>query len=282
MAPVIPLKNLLSTSDRLLAHLARLLSSQSGASATLCTLYYTLLLTHSQLTRLLTHRYQILAESIAAKASGSLLPGEVLTATIEPPHMRLTSACATIRSLGDAINDFRTFSRMWGLVKIYARARTLWNHPKRDPTIKILAWAQVGAGAGYQFFENGAYLVQKGVLRSDRWVAREGKWWLWSSRFWLAEILLEFMRLARVRSLRYNEEFGAEKVDTEGEKEVKVQSRELEQRWWRELYANLGWLPGGLHWSLWDEESSPISEAMLGMTGMVPGVIALQDAWRTC
>lgn len=158
----------------------------------------------------------------------------------------------------------------------------MWQHPKRDPAIKLLAWAQVGAGVGYQFFENAAYLVQKGVLRSDRFVKREGQWWLWSSRFWLAEILLEFARLARVRSLRYNEDFGAESVGEEGEKEMKVQSRELEQRWWRELYANMGWLPGGLHWSLWDEESSPISEAWLGVTGMVPGVIALQDAWRTC
>lgn len=82
--------------------------------------------------------------------------------------------------------------------------------------------------------------------------------------------------------MRYNEDFGAESVGDEGEKEVKVQSRELEEKWWRQFYANLGWLPGGLHWSLWDEETSPISEAWLGLTGMVPGVIALQDAWSTC
>lgn len=275
-----PIKSLLATSDQLLVRIARLLSTQSGASATLCTLYYTLLLTHSQLTRLLAHRYQLLAESIATKASGSLLPGEILTATIEPPHLRLTSTCASVRSLGDAINEFRTFSRMWGLVKLYASGREMWMHPKRDPAIKLLAWAQVGAGAGYQALENAAYLVQKGVLRSDWCVKREGKWWLWSSRFWLAQILLEFARLARVRSLRYNEDFGAESVGSQGEKELKVQSKELEEKWWRELYANLGWLPNGLHWSLWDEESSPISEAWLGITGMVPGFIALQDAWR--
>lgn len=275
-----PIKSLLATSDQLLIRVARLLSSQSGASATLCTLYYTLLLTHSQLTRLLAHRYTLLAESIAAKASGSLLPGEILTATIEPPHLRLTSACASVRSLGDAINEFRTFSRMWGLFKLYARAREMWLHPKRDPAIKLLSWAQVVAVAGYQGFENAAYMVQKGVLRNDWCVKREGKWWVWSCRFWLAEILLEFARLARVRSLRYNEDFGAEGVGEQGEKEAKVQSKELEEKWWRELYANLGWLPGGLHWSLWDEESSPFSEAWLGITGMVPGVIALQDAWR--
>lgn len=95
----------------------------------------------------------------------------------------------------------------------------------------------------------------------------------------MAEIALEMLRLLRVRQLKYNEEFGAEKVDTD-DKEVKVQSKELEERWWKDLYFNAGWFAPSLHYSLYNDEHSPISEAWLGLSGMIPGVVSLRQAWQ--
>lgn len=90
---------------------------------------------------------------------------------------------------------------------------------------------------------------------------------------------MEMLRLLRVRQLKFNEEFGAEKVDAD-DKAVKVQSKELEQRWWKDLYVNAGWVAPSLHYSFHDEELSPVSEAWMGLSGMIPGVIALREAWR--
>ncbi|SMY21899.1 unnamed protein product [Zymoseptoria tritici ST99CH_1A5] len=264
-----------------LDHLHRLLSTASGLSSTLLTLQYTLALLHVQLTRLLTARYQSLAESIATKASATLAPGEVVSLTIEPPHLALTDACLSVRSAGEVVDDWRTASRvLTGGVGRWAAGRGLWREGKRDPALKGLAWVKVVCGTGYWVLESAAFGVKKGVIRGEGWKKREAGLWKWSCRFWLGEVVVEFLRLARVRSLRWEEEFGAERV--EGEKEVEVKSVELEKKWWRELYAYLGWLPGALHWSfdVGEDGEGLFGEGMLAVSGLVPGVIALQDNWR--
>ena len=172
------------------------------------------------------------------------------------------------------------FMRLFGLFGIYGWAREVWQKGKRDPIIKLLVWGRILSSGGFQVLENGAYLVRRGVLRGEKWTARERGLWVWSGRFWAADTVLELLRLARVRQLRYNEDFGAESVQDEDDKQVKAQSMELEKRWRRSLYSTLAWLPSTLHLSFYDEESSPISESWLGLSGMISGVIGLQDAWR--
>lgn len=95
----------------------------------------------------------------------------------------------------------------------------------------------------------------------------------------MAEVVLDMLKLFRVRQLKYNEDFGAEKVD-EDDKAMKVQSKELEQRWWKDLYANMGWFAPSLHYSYHNNEHSPFAESLLGLSGMIPGAIALREAWR--
>lgn len=233
---------------------------------------------HSRLTRILELRYEKLALSIASKASGALLPGETMVAHIEAPHLRLTQWCAGVKSLGDATEDVRLFLRLFGLLGVYTWAKETYVKEHRDPAIKVLLWARIGAYSGFQIFENLAYLVRRGVLRGDRATANEAKWWAWSGRFWVAEVVLELLRLARVRQLRYNEEFGAEKVVDDGV--VTVQSQKLKEKWWSDLYAYGGWLLPGIHFSFLDEEHSPVTEAWMGASGTMPGLIGLREAWR--
>ncbi|EME86003.1 uncharacterized protein MYCFIDRAFT_100305, partial [Pseudocercospora fijiensis CIRAD86] len=242
--------------DAFLAHLYRLLSTTGGIEAALCTLYYTLAFTHAQLTRLLAKKYERLAESIASKASKTMLPGETLVATIEPPHLTLTEICAAVKSLGDAIEDFRMFTRLWNLLNIYQWAKDTRKKQTRDPALKLLTWARIGASAGFQLFENIAYLTRRGVIRGERWRSREATYWVYSSRFWLAEVMIEGLRLLRVRH------------------------KELEARWWQDVYANLGWLPSSVHFSFFDEDTSPITESAIGLGGVIPGIVALREAWK--
>lgn len=274
------------STDAILTRLNYVLSSSAGVEAVLCTLCYTLVFTHAQLQRRLERQYGRLAVALASKASESMYPGETVLASIEPPRTRLSETCASVKALADLIADFRVFVRLWGLVSIYASARDNYMTPPGDAILKLVTWAQVGANTAFQVLENGAYLANKGVLRGGKWTNRESHWWVLSNRCWMAHSVLEFLRLLRVRQLRYNEEFGAKAEQQDEPKmgvagsEVKVQSEALKKRWQRDFYANAGWFPLTLHWSFEDESSSPMSETWIGICGMVPGVIGLMNAWE--
>ncbi|EME47546.1 hypothetical protein DOTSEDRAFT_123973 [Dothistroma septosporum NZE10] len=265
-------------SDVLISHLTRLLNTHKGLTACLTTLYYTMMFVHSRLTRILEMRYEKMALSIASKASasGALVPGEIMVAHIEAPQLRLTQWCAGVKSLGDATEDVRLFLRLFGLLGVYKWAKETYAKQHRDPAIKMLLWARIGACLSFQVCENLAYLVRRGVLQGERATANRAKWWAWRGRFWVAEVVLELLRLARVRQLRYNEEFGAEKV----EHDVTVKSEKLKDKWWSDLYACVGWALPGIHFSFLDEEQSGVTEAWMGASGMVPGVIGLIEAWQ--
>lgn len=260
--------------DTLLLHLTRVLSTPSGVDTTLITLCYTLTLLHSQLRFALGKQYERLAAQIAEKASDVLYPGETVVATIEPPITYLSQTTAGTKALADLIGDFRIFVRLWGLLGVYTWAKSTYATPPRDAIIKSIVWTQVVVSGFYQFLENGAYLTSKGVLRGDKWTRREDRWWVWSNRFWCAQVSLEFLRLLRVRQLKFNEDFGAQSEDA---KEVKIQSKELEQRWWRDLYVNAAWFPQTVHWST---EDGCVPEHWIGVCGTVAGVIGFKERWQ--
>ncbi|KAK0264397.1 hypothetical protein B0A54_17930 [Friedmanniomyces endolithicus] len=265
--------------DAHLTHLNRVLASSAGVEALLCTLSYTLLFLHSRLMRLLENRYERLALAFVAKASS---PPTGL-ATLAPPRTRLSELCAGTRALADLIGDFRFFTRLWGLVAIYGTARGNYLAPPGDAVLKTLVWAQVSVSAVFQVLENGAYLAGKGLLRGETWVARGSRWMVLSNRFWLAHVLVEGLRLLRVRQLRFNEEFGAKGgagVHSFDGGEVKIQSEALRKKWYWDFYANAGWLPLTLHWSFEDESTVPLSDTWIGLFGMIPGIVALREVWQ--
>ncbi|KAK1093910.1 hypothetical protein LTR48_001351 [Friedmanniomyces endolithicus] len=235
--------------DVFLTHLNRVLASSTGIEAVLCTLSYTLLFVHSRLIRLLEKRYERLALAIVTKTSSPITG----VATITPLRTRLLELCAGTKALADLIDDFRFFTRLWGLIAIYGWARENYLAPPGDAVLKTLVWAQVGVSAVFQVLENGAYLAGKGVLRGEKWV------------------------------LRFNEEFGAKGgagVSSFDGGEVKVQSEALRKKWYGDFYANAGWLPLTLHWSFEDESVVPLSDTWIGLFGMIPGLVALREVWQ--
>ncbi|KAK3109931.1 hypothetical protein LTR53_016304 [Teratosphaeriaceae sp. CCFEE 6253] len=271
--------------DSFVTHLNRILASSAGVEAVLCATCYTLFFVHARLLRVLETRYERLATALASKNSSALLSGEKTAATLGPPRSPLVELCASTKALADLVDDFRFFTRLWGLVTIYSWARDNYSAPPGDAVLKTLIWAQVGMSATFQFLENGAYLASKGVLRGERWVTRQPKWWVRSNRFWLAHVVLEALRLLRVRQLRYNEDFGA-KAEPTGTSDVKaegivtVQSEALKQKWHRDFYANAGWFPLTLHWSFEDASTAPLSDTWIGLFGMIPGVVTLREVWE--
>jgi hypothetical protein len=268
---------LLTQADYTLLRLSKLLSTPGGIDSTLCTICYTLTLLHSRLSVLLDRRLQSFASTVAKNASEILLPGETVIATIPAPApfarlMRLTDSSKKLASL---ISDFRIFVRLWGLLDMYAWGRATWTNPPRDKMLRYLEWARVISNVGFQYLENGAYLAQHGIINmADK---KQTQWWLWSSQFWALDTTLNFVRLARLRQLRKQED--KKQIETEGgdEKELKLQRRQAEVQWLKSVIVNAAWQPLTIHWSL---EKGAISDPWVGIFGMVAGGIGLRDKWR--
>lgn len=271
------LQQLLHRTDALLCHLSRILSTPSGTDTTLLTLAYTLNLLQNRLHHHLNKQLARVAAAIADKASSSLLPGETIIASVPAPaHVaRLSRAADAAKRLSALIGDFRVFSRLWGLLGVYAWARSIYLSPPRDALVRRVTWAQVLACAAYQYLENGAYLARHGVLRWD--AAKQARRWAWSCRFWAAHVALEFARLARVWYLREREAAGAEKGDEMAQKGAGVRRREERARWLRELLINCAWTPLTVHWSL---EGGAVDEAWVGFLGGVVGVLRFRELWK--
>ncbi|EMC98297.1 hypothetical protein BAUCODRAFT_32316 [Baudoinia panamericana UAMH 10762] len=272
--------------DSFLTRLHRTLSKTAGAEAILYTLCFTLIFVHARLRHTLNRQYDRLAFAVATNAPSPLLPGDTMLAIIEQPYTHPSELSAGVKAAAGLVEDFLVFSRLRGLISIYSWAREHYMTPPGDAILKLLVWAQLAASTTFQFLENALYLASKGVLRGKAWEERQPRWWVWSNRFWLVHVLLEGLRLLRVRQLRYNEDFGA-KVLPPGSQQfdsdstgVVAQSEELKRKWQRDFYANAGWFPLTLHWSFYDENNSPLNDTWVGLCGLVPGVIALREAWE--
>ena len=144
--------------------------------------------------------------------------------------------------------------------------------PPEDPVLARIALSQVVVNVFYQFLENFAFLAENNVfvdlpgLRQLRQNTVVNKWNVWSSRFWLAHVLLDIGRLGYLRGKKAPENKAAE-----------AQRQEDDTEWWKELVVNMAWTPVCLNWSL---ESTPVHSVVLGLCGTVAGLIGLRDAWK--
>ena len=130
---------------------------------------------------------------------------------------------------------------------------------------------QIMANVFYQYLENGAYLASKGIFAFGE--TKVNRWYIWSARFWMAHVVLEFGRLARVRMLRRRQG----KISGGEEKENKVVAAKEEVVWWRDAYVNAAWMPLTVHYSV---EGGYVGEASIAALGLVAGLFGIREAWR--
>lgn len=174
----------------------------------------------------------------------------------------------SISALTSLISDIRIFNRLWGLLGIYAWGHSIIQHPPRDLTIRRIVAAQVLVNACFQGLENVAYLASHQVLQISK--QGQSKLWMWSSRFWMAHVGLEFWRLQRVREMRMGKI--SRGLLQRGEKKVE------EDEWRRNIISNLAYAPLTLHWSV---QNGMIGPSAVGALGSIAAVIGLQNAWNS-
>ncbi|RPB15865.1 hypothetical protein P167DRAFT_532804 [Morchella conica CCBAS932] len=187
---------------------------------------------------------------------------------VSPNLPRGSPLLKSISSLTSLISDIRIFNRLWGLLGIYAWGHSIVQHPPRDLTIRRIVAAQVLVNACFQGLENVAYLASHQVLRISK--QGQSKLWMWSSRFWMAHVGLEFWRLQRVREMRMG------KI-SRGLLQ-RGQRKEEEDEWKKNIISNLAYAPLTLHWSV---QNGMIGPSAVGALGSVAAVIGLQNAWNS-
>jgi hypothetical protein len=272
--------------DRLLARLTIILATPAGIDSLLRTVTYTLQFIVGGLTNIMNNHMDKVVSLVttisrflrkiippspkgSTKApSGPPSKSTGLTAYLPKPPALVPTIIQTVpraKAFTSLINDFRSFTRLWGLLGMYAWGKSLLSNPPKDPVLRLVAWGQCLAYTAYQGYENRGYLAGKGI-----WLAkREGKDiladWLWSSRMWMVGVALEFVRLLRVRQL------WARRVMTEEERKKETVS------WWREMIANLANAPLTLHWSV---QGGTLDDMQVGFLGMVGGLVGLTERWK--
>lgn len=240
--------------SKTLDRFARAITTPTGLDATLATVCYTSLLLHTHLS--------------SARASS-----------------RLTKVSPALRNLYNLLEDTRVYTRLTGLVTLYAAIRETWETRQPDIVSDILLRTSLVAVTLFQLLENIALLVQQNVLRSRRLRQWEGWFWTTSNKFWLASLFCDLARLARARQLGFKEDSGAagaggasgSEVETPLQLDSEVDSKE--KQWWQELLVTAASFPLATNWSFAEGES-PVSEALVAGAGLVGGLVMLKDAIR--
>ena len=147
----------------------------------------------------------------------------------------------------------------------------MWKEPPKDGLLKGIAWGQITACAIYQYLENGAYLASHNVVSMP--AAKISQRYMWSCRFWMAHVALDFARLARMRILRRREG----KVTGGEGKEDTIEAAKEEAKWWRQTLVNAAYAPLTVHWSV---QEGVLSEGYVSLLSLVAGVVGLKAAWE--
>jgi hypothetical protein len=251
-----------SKTDARIQRLSKILATSSGVDTTLTLVGYSFFLASSQLTSLQTLELKTLSRLFSSNASPTLL------AISAKSILKLDSLSIRLKTLAGMCSDFRTFTRLWGMLGIYAMAKRNYLDLPKDTILRGVGWSQTLALGAYYVYENTYYLAGKGVLRGWR-VEEITRWAKMSLKCFMAFVLIEYVRLWRTRQLREEKRASGILSEKEVEKE--------EEAWRRSVLTNLAYTPLSLHWS---SETGPLmSDARVGMLMSLIGLVKFRAAW---
>jgi hypothetical protein len=260
----------ISKTDHTIDRLSKILSTPSGTDTFLCTLCYSSLLTSTVLSSISLHRIHSAALQLIEKAI-SLPPNTtVIIDTSSIPSSKLLITAQRLKALSSLISDFRIFARLWGLLGIWKWGKRVLENPPEDSVLRSVSYAQVVVNIAYQYLENYAYLSSKGVLGWS--TEKQNRAYIWSSRFWMAHVGLDFVRLYHENAVRGRNKKGKGKEGVED-----LEESAWRAKWRKQLVVNSAWAPLTLHWGL---EQGLVGDIWIGVLGSVAGIANLRELWK--
>lgn len=279
----------LAMANSFISRFNKLTSTSTGTDRLLMTTSYSLTALTSQLDRI--SHYRALAHAKGSNQKGTIFPLGLLRYLIfarQSDSSHLFAFSARLKALASLISDVRIFMRLWGLFGMYEWLVTTLRNPPNDMTIRKITYLQIVVNIFYQILENLAYLGQHKILPIGK--KKQSSYWLWSSRFWMAHVVLEFWRLKRDREVNMSlrgkgkEKIVDKKSVEEEDQQPKwydvagvLKSEGKKSVWLKQLWSNMAYAPLTVHWSL---EKGALSQYSVGTLGAIAGIIGLHQAWR--
>ncbi len=188
---------------------------------------------------------------------------------------------ASLETLGSRISEVRILLRLTALLPLYTWLRELLADKKtKDRYLRTISLFQCVSYVVYQLTENVAFLVDQGII-SRKWLQKRGgsaKWWLWSSRAWLAGVFCDFLRLFREALIERERRIAARKTG-EGKTEAELEKQHsIDRVWWSEMFVASCWFPLCLHYSLHDGLKG-VNSGVVGLLGFMAGAQSLMAQW---
>ncbi|PBP15844.1 25D9-5p [Diplocarpon rosae] len=250
--------------DEKLARISKILSTAAGIDATLTLVGYGLFLVGSQIPKL---------EKLQLKA---LTHGNSSAATRKAgfaAFLKLADLESGAKALASMCSDFRTFTRLWGMLGVYAMAKRQSLNSPPDGLLRAISYTQTLSLGLYYFHENVYYLAGKGVLKG--WAPADIKRWAKiSMKMFLAFVLMEHVRLYRARQLRLARKQAARSgglSDAEG-KEFAYEGA----AWKKSALMNLAYTPLAVHWA---SKNGILTDGVIGALMSYIGWTKVKSAW---
>ncbi|KAG2341769.1 hypothetical protein BDR05DRAFT_964775 [Suillus weaverae] len=199
-------------------------------------------------------------------------------------------AAPSLASFASIVSDARMLGRFWGLLPIFQWMISMERNPPPTRTLHTIERLQGWSMLGFYPLEHLYYLRSHDLIptsipsfsailgRSSKRISlNENKLILWSCRFWLLYIVLQFahlredrkLLLTRQRNLRKGKGFSTEDKE------------DLRKRWdslGNELVANTANLPLALHWSL--ESGIFTNDIWVTIFSLINGIATFRGGWR--
>jgi Peroxisomal biogenesis factor 11 (PEX11) len=212
----------------------------------------------------------------SSKSSVSQIPASRLEPSKPSPQPP-----APLQRLGSLISETRTTLRLTALLPLYAWLRQLLGDTgSQDRYLRIISLIQCISYIIYQFTENVAFLTDHGII-PRKWLGKRagsGKWWLWSSRAWLAGVSCDFLKLFREALIERAKRAALTRPE-EGKTNAETERQlELDRAWWNELFVAGCWLPLCLHYSL-EGGLKGVNNGVVGLLGFMAGAQSFMAQW---
>ncbi|KAI9050652.1 hypothetical protein LZ554_005809 [Drepanopeziza brunnea f. sp. 'monogermtubi'] len=253
--------------DEKIARISKILSTSSGVDATLTLVGYGLFLVGSQVSKLESLALPALSRRNTSSSSRQKAHANA------PLLLKLAAVASGAKSLAAMCSDVRTFTRLWGLLGVYAVARRQYLEPASDPLTRAVTCTQTLSLGLYYFYENAYYLAGKGVLQG--WTPGDiGRWARVSMKLFLAYVAMEYVRLYRARQLRLARK---QRAMVRGVSDAERREFAAEEAaWTKTALMNVAYTPLCLHWV---SEKGMLSDGVVGALMSYVGWIKVKGAW---
>ncbi|KAF2498049.1 hypothetical protein BU16DRAFT_571606 [Lophium mytilinum] len=269
--------------DRLLLRLNKLLASPGGLSSSLGTLSYTLYLLAYLETKAPTA--SAFSTQLRALINSPSTSSKTSTILIAPP-----GTPTPIASLGAVISKARTTLRLFSLIPLYARLRTLLKGPKPDDDIFVhrIAVTQCIAYVLYQALENIGFLTDAGIFpasvvaRFNNGSPATARVYRAAYRSWLVGVSCDFLRLGRQAVVERRRRAVRARMTEEGRPVVEFKEEEekaVDAQWWTELMVSSAWFPMAVQFGT-DTGFPGWNLGLMGLCGLVATTGRTASLWR--